>query len=481
MTNETKQYFDVVIIGAGLSGIGAAYHIQKKCPRKTYTILEGRSDIGGTWDLFRYPGIRSDSDMYTLGFSFNPWEDAKAIADGPAILQYIKDTAQKFGIAPHIRFNHRVIAANWSDAEKMWTLHIEPQNRVICCRFLVSCTGYYNYEHGYEPTFAGSESFAGTIIHPQKWDDKLQYADKKVVIIGSGATAVTLVPEMAKKAAHVVMLQRSPTYIVNLPSKDKIANLFRQRLPSKVAYQLARWKNILLSMLFYQIARRAPNVFKRMVRKGIQKELGTDYDLRHFDPQYQPWDQRLCLVPDSDLFKALRQNKAEIVTDTIERFTPKGILLKSGRELEADIIVTATGLQLQMLGGIDMRVNNETRPARDIYCYRGTMFSDIPNFAIAIGYTNASWTLKCDLNCHYITRILNYMDKKGYQVCTPRFDSQRFKPEPLLNFNAGYVLRSIDEMPRQGSAAPWKMHQNYLRDSLSLRYGTVDDAYLQYQ
>lgn len=482
--NETVVY-DVVIIGAGLSGIGAAYHIQSKCPGKSFVLLESRSSIGGTWDLFKYPGIRSDSDMYTLGFSFYPWKDARAIADGPSILNYIKETALVFGIDKKIRYNHKVINAAWTDEEKVWTLtiaaHEQTPQQIIKCKFLFACSGYYNYQQGYSPAFANSSAFKGTIIHPQLWDTTLNYKNKKVVVIGSGATAVTLVPELAKEAAHVTMLQRSPTYIMNLPGEDVVANFFKKILPQQAAHTLIRWKNIGISMLFYNISRKWPNFVRNLIKKGARKQLGPDYDLKHFDPKYNPWDQRLCIVPDNDLFKALKGGKAEIVTDTIKEFTPNGILLESGKELEADIIITATGLSVQLLGGMSMTVNGESFEPNKVYAYRGVMFSDIPNFATAIGYTNASWTLKCDLSCHYVTRVLNYMDEHGYKVCTPRFDSTQFTPERLLDFDAGYIKRAEDKLPRAGSRPPWKVYQNYFRDSYSLKHSAVNDKYLEYR
>ncbi len=483
---ETKiPFYDVVIVGAGISGIGAAYHIQHKCPGKSITVLEARSNIGGTWDLFKYPGIRSDSDMYTLGFSFNPWKNPKAIADGPSILEYIKDTAKKFGIDKMIQFNHSVKNASWSDEDAIWTVTIAPnekvQHQTIQCRFLMMCSGYYDYAGGYEPKFPNSEAFKGIIVHPQKWDTSINYENKKVVIIGSGATAVTLVPEMAKKAEQVVMLQRSPTYIVNLPSQDVIADALRKRLPEQMAHDLVRWKNVLLSLGFYNASRRWPKFMKGFIQKGIQKELGDAYEKKHFDPSYNPWDQRLCLVPDSDLFKSIKEGKAEIVTDSIEKFTEKGILLKSGRELEADIVVTATGLVIQLLGGMTLNVNGRALQPGDIHCYRGVLLSDIPNMAIAIGYTNASWTLKCDLNCHYVTRLLNFMDQHHYKVVTPRFDAANFDTEPLLDFSSGYIQRAEGKLPKQGSKAPWKVRQNYIRDRFDLKYGKVNDRYLEYR
>ncbi len=485
MHKNDIPFYDVVIVGAGLSGIGAAYHIQSKCAGKTYTVLEARSTMGGTWDLFKYPGIRSDSDMYTLGFSFNPWVNAKAIADGPAILQYIKDTAAKFGIDKKIQYNHKVVDASWSDADKRWTITLADNGHVaaskIQCGFLFTCSGYYDYAGGYEPKFPGSENFKGIIVHPQKWDTSLNYENKKVVVIGSGATAVTLVPEMAKRAQKVTMLQRSPTYVANLPSEDVVANFFKKVFPAKLAYSLARWKNILIALGFYNASRAWPHAIKKFILKGVKKEMGDGYDMKHFDPKYNPWDQRLCVVPDADLFKAIKNGSAEVVTDTIEKFTATGILLSSGKELEADIIVTATGLKVQLLGGMTMHVNGQTAEPKDIHCYRGVMFSDIPNFAVAIGYTNSSWTLKCDLNCDYVTKILNYMDKHHYAVCTPRFDKSKFTSEPLLDFDAGYIKRAKDVLPMQGSKAPWKVYQNYLKDSLILKYGKLIDEYLEFK
>lgn len=477
--------YDVIVVGAGLSGIGAAYHLQQECPNKTFTLLEGRAAIGGTWDLFKYPGIRSDSDMYTLGFPFNPWKNPKAIADGPSILQYIKDTAAKFGIDKKIQFNHKVTDASWSDAEKMWTLKIASHEKVLHqllkCKFLTMCSGYYDYDKGHTPEFSGIENFSGKVIHPQKWTADIDYENKKVVIIGSGATAITLVPEMAKKAAKVTMLQRSPTYVVTMPSVDKIAEFFKKILPDKTAYKLVRWKNILLTITFYNASRKFPNAIRKLIQKGVKKELGHDYDIKHFDPKYNPWDQRLCIVPDSDLFQSIKKGKAEIVTDSIEKFTPTGILLKSGKELAADLIVTATGLKVQLLGGMAVHINGELGDTAKTHAYRGVMFSDVPNFAFTVGYTNASWTLKCDLSCQFVTKVLNYMDAHNYEVCVPRFDSNAFDSQPLLDFNAGYVLRALDVLPKQGSKHPWKVYQNYVRDVMALKWSGVNDKYLEYK
>jgi monooxygenase len=488
MANQTAAsipYYDVIIVGAGLSGIGAAYHLQDKCPNKTFTVLEGRAAMGGTWDLFKYPGIRSDSDMYTLGFPFNPWKNPKAIADGPAILQYIKDTAAKFGIDKKIQFNHKVVDASWSDAEKMWTLKIAPhegvQHETLKCRFLTMCSGYYDYGKGYTPEFPGIENYKGQVVHPQKWTSDIDYENKQVVIIGSGATAVTLVPEIAKKAAKVTMLQRSPTYIMSLPSVDNTAEVLKKILPEKTAHNLIRWKNVFLSIFLYNASRKYPKAIKNFILKGVKKQLGNDYDLKHFDPKYAPWDQRLCLVPDGDLFLSIKKGKAEMVTDTINTFTEKGILLNSGKELAADLIVTATGLKVQLLGGMTIHINGELGDTAKTHAYRGVMFSDVPNFAFTVGYTNASWTLKCDLSCQFVTKVLNYMDAHNYEVCVPRFDNNAFETEPLLDFNAGYVLRALDVLPKQGSKHPWKVYQNYVKDVMALKWSGVDDKYLEYK
>lgn len=482
--SDKIPFYDVVIVGAGLSGISAAYHLQDKCPKKTFVVLESRDAIGGTWDLFKYPGIRSDSDMYTLGFPFSPWQNPKAIADGPSILQYIKDTAAKFGIDKKILFNHKTIDANWSNEEKMWTLTLAPHAQVantqIKCRFLMMCSGYYNYENGYTPEFAGFNDFKGRIVHPQKWTSDIDYTNKKVVVVGSGATAVTLVPEMSKLAEKVTMLQRTPTYIMTLPSVDVIAEFLKKILPAKAAYHVIRWKNILMAIAFFNVSRKWPNAVRKFIQKEAKKHIGGKFDVANFNPPYNPWDQRLCLVPDADLFESIKSGKAEIVTDQIERFTPNGILLKSGKELEADLIVTATGLQVQLLGGMKVRINGVEGDSGSAHAYRGVMLSDVPNFAFTVGYTNASWTLKCDLSCRFVTKVINQMDKTGSTVCTPRFDTNRFKTEPLLDFNSGYVLRALDKLPKQGSAHPWKVYQNYVRDLISLEWENVHDEFLQY-
>lgn len=475
------EHLDVLIVGAGLSGIGAGYHLQTHCAGKRYAILEARDAIGGTWDLFRYPGIRSDSDMYTLGYAFRPWKEAKSIADGPAILNYVRETAREFGIDRHIRFNQRVKRARWSSDAAHWTIEIEHTDSGeisrLSCNFLFMCSGYYRYEQGFTPQFAGTDQFRGTLIHPQKWPEDLDYAGKRVIVIGSGATAVTLVPALAQQAAHVTMLQRSPSYIMSLPDQDSIANALRRVLPNHLAYRLTRWKNVGMSMLFYQLSRRRPEFVKKLLRNQLRKELGPDFDIdRHFSPRYNPWDQRLCLIPNGDLFRCLRRGDASMVTDRIETFTPKGIRLESCQELEADIIVTATGLDLVALGGMALEVDGETLDLGKTLSYKGMMLSGVPNLAFAVGYTNASWTLKADLTSEYVCRLLNYMDRHQYRQCMPCNKDPLVQEAPLIDLSSSYVLRSVDRFPKQGSRAPWRLYQNYVLDLLSLRFGRVDDS-----
>jgi cation diffusion facilitator CzcD-associated flavoprotein CzcO len=482
------EHYDVLIVGAGLSGIGAGYHLQQKCRGKSFVILEGRDTIGGTWDLFRYPGIRSDSDMFTLGYSFKPWIEAKAIADGPRILNYVRETAAENGIDRKIRFHHRVKRASWSTPEARWTVEAERgtgEGAVelvrFTCNFLFMCSGYYKYEEGYTPEFAGSKDFAGRIVHPQKWTDDIDYAGKRVVVIGSGATAVTLVPEMSKKAAHVTMLQRSPTYVVARPAEDPVANKLRARLPTKLAYLLIRWRNVLWGMFFFQLSRRKPAKVKELILGGVKMALGPDYDIAtHFTPRYNPWDQRLCLVPDGDLFKAIRDNRASVVTNEIDTFTPKGIRLMDGGELPADIIVTATGLVLQVMGGMEVSVDGRVVDFSKTLNYKGMMYSDVPNMAAALGYTNASWTLKCDLTCEYVCRLINYMERRGYKQCVAHNVDPGVTELPSLDFSSGYVQRSIAKLPKQGSKRPWRLYQNYALDIVTLRYGKIDDGVMRY-
>jgi cation diffusion facilitator CzcD-associated flavoprotein CzcO len=479
---SATEHFDVLIVGAGLSGIAAGYHLQAKCPGKSYVILEARDAIGGTWDLFRYPGIRSDSDMYTLGYNFKPWREAKAIADGPSILNYVRETAQENGIDRNIRFHHRVMRAEWSSHDAHWTIEAERGAETVhfSCGFLFMCSGYYDYAGGYTPEFAGTENFAGEVVHPQHWPEDLDYAGKRVVVIGSGATAVTLVPAMAEKAAHVTMLQRSPTYVVSRPSEDSIANRLRQKLPAMLAYQLARWKNVLLGMYFFRLSRRKPEQMKARLLGLLRKQLGPDYDIAtHFTPRYNPWDQRLCLVPDGDLFREINAGRVSIVTDQIERFTPGGLRLQSGRELAADIVVTATGLRMKLFSGLQVVVDGARIELAKTMSYKGMMFSGVPNFAAAFGYTNASWTLKCDLTCEYVCRLLRYMERHGYRRCMPQRDAS-VAEAPWLDFTSGYVQRALDQLPRQGAKKPWKLYQNYARDLMSLRFGTVNDGTMQF-
>lgn len=482
MENHSQQ-FDVVIVGAGLSGIGAAYYLKTHCPWLSYTILEGRSAIGGTWDLFKYPGIRSDSDMYTFGFSFHPWKNPKSIADGPSILEYINETADTYDLRKNIQFETRAASASWSTHEKKWTLTVNKTGvglqETITCNFLFMCSGYYNYSHGYLPDFPGANRFKGKLIHPQKWDSSIDYAGKNILIIGSGATAVTLVPEMAKKAATVTMLQRTATYVMNLPREDKIANSLKKILPASVAHGIARWKNILVGLAFYKACRRWPQKLKAFLKKQVQKELGEKYKEQDFDPAYNPWDQRLCFVPDNDLFNALKEN-ARIVTGTIKTFTETGVELNSGEQIEADLIVTATGLSLQLFGGMQVLIDGMPADFGKSHAYKGVMLSGIPNFAIAVGYTNASWTLKAELNCNFVTRLLNHMKKGGHEVCTPRYDPSLGPSEPLMDFNSGYIKRAESVLPKQGPKAPWKVYQNYIKDIFSLRYPNMKDPFLHY-
>ncbi|HTA15983.1 MAG TPA: NAD(P)/FAD-dependent oxidoreductase [Solirubrobacteraceae bacterium] len=479
------EHVDVLIVGAGLSGIGAGCHLQANCPGKTYAVLEARDRIGGTWDLFRYPGIRSDSDMYTLGYSFRPWKEAKSIADGSSILNYVRETAADHGVEQKIRFNHRVVRAEWSTADARWTVEAvrsDTEETVrLSCNFLFMCSGYYRYEEGYTPAFPGIEDFAGRVVHPQHWSEDIEYADKRVVVIGSGATAVTLVPSMAQRAAHVTMLQRSPSYIVALPAEDPIAKRLRRFLPAKAAYPILRWKNVLLTMLSFQLSRRRPKLMKGLVRRGLERQLPVGYDIdTHFKPSYDPWDQRLCLVPNGDLFESLSAGRASVVTDHIDTFTEKGIRLVSGAELEADLVVTATGLNLLALGGMQIAVDGREIVLGETMSYKGMMLSGVPNMAFAVGYTNASWTLKCDLTCEYVCRLLNHMEERGYRQCTAHNRDPGVSERPFIDFSSGYVLRSIDQFPKQGSKAPWRLYQNYPLDILNLRFGSIEDGAMEF-
>jgi monooxygenase len=483
--DHSLEYVDVLIVGAGLSGIGAGYHLQAECPEKSYAILEARSSSGGTWDLFRYPGIRSDSDMYTLGYSFRPWENPKAIADGESILSYVRDTAARYGIEDKIRYNHRVVGVAWSSEAARWTVEVKRTDTGETIRlsagFIFACSGYYRYDHGFTPEFEGIERFQGRIVHPQHWSEDVDYAGKRVIVIGSGATAVTLVPALAEKAAHVTMLQRSPSYVVSLPAEDTLALGLRRVLPAKLAYRLVRWKNVLLMMLSFQLSRRRPKLMKAMIRKGLEGQLPPGYDIdTHFNPRYNPWDQRLCLVPDGDLFEAIGQGRATIVTDQVETFTEHGLRLASGAELPADLIVTATGLELLPLGGIELSVDERPVAIPQTLGYRGMMLSGVPNLAVAFGYTNASWTLKCDLTCEFVCRLLRHMTSHGYASCMAENRDPSVIAEPFIDFNSGYVLRAVEKFPKQGSKRPWRLYQNYALDILALRFSRLEDGVLRF-
>jgi monooxygenase len=479
------EHIDVLIIGAGLSGIGAACHLREKCPARDFAVLEARDCIGGTWDLFRYPGVRSDSDMFTLGYSFRPWTGAKAIADAASILQYVRETAREYGVDRQIRFQHRVRRASWSSQEMRWTLEVERgplRDPVgISCNFLLVCSGYYDYAQGYAPNFPGSARFKGRIVHPQNWTDDIDYANARVVVIGSGATAVTLVPELAKSAAHVTLLQRSPSYVVAWPDEDRVANVLRRTLPAKAACGIARWKNLLTNMYFYGLCKRKPEHAKAMLLEGVRLALGPDYDVStHFTPRYNPWDQRLCLAPNGDLFQSIKAGRTTVVTDEIATFAENGVQLRSGRELAADIVVTATGLNLQVLGGAELTVDGRAADPATTLSYKGALYSDIPNLASVFGYTNASWTLKADLICGFVCRLLNHMQKRGYDQCMPRNTDPTVQRLPPVDFSSGYFQRAMDKLPRQGQRRPWRIYQNYLLDLLALRFASVEDGVLEF-
>ncbi|MGW1993008.1 flavin-containing monooxygenase [Embleya sp. NPDC001921] len=532
------EHVDVLIVGAGLSGIGAACHLRERSPGKSVLILEGRDAIGGTWDLFRYPGIRSDSDMHTLGYSFRPWTAAESIADGAAIRDYIRDTAREHRVDELVRFGHRVLDAEWSGETARWTIRAErtpaggetgakdrehapdgtaarnasgnaggnttrepggttgreedgtagrepggtaTESVELTCSFLFVCTGYYRYDQGYTPDFPGLEDFAGRVVHPQAWPEDLDCADKRVVVIGSGATAVTLVPSLARTAAHVTMLQRSPGYVMALPSRDVLGARLRRVLPDRFAYPLIRAKNVGMAMLAFQVSRRAPALMKSVLRKDAIRRLPEGYDVdTHFAPRYDPWDQRVCFVPDGDLFTALRGERASVVTDTIAGFTETGLRLTSGSELAADVVVTATGLNLLAIGGMTLRVDGTPVELSETVAYKGMMLSGVPNFALALGYTNASWTLKCDLVSQYVCRLLNHMDTHGYRVCLPQAPAADAPLEPLIDLKSGYVLRAAARLPKQGPTTPWRLHQNYPRDVLMLKHGSLRDRGMRF-
>ncbi|MBR9808658.1 MAG: NAD(P)/FAD-dependent oxidoreductase [Alphaproteobacteria bacterium] len=475
---------DVLIIGAGLSGIGAAVHLGKQCPGKTYQIFEQRDAIGGTWDLFRYPGIRSDSDMHTLGYNFKPWTAAKAIADGPSIRSYVEETADEYGITPYIKFGTKIVKADWSTEDQAW--HVTHEDKagtraVTTCRFLFMCGGYYNYDQGYRPDFPGEDNFKGQFVHPQHWPEDLDYSGKRVVIIGSGATAMTLLPAMTDKAGHVTMLQRSPTYVVSRPAVDKLANFLRKIMPDSWAYSLIRWRNVALQQFFFKKTRSNPQQARERLIGMVKEELGPDYPVEtHFNPAYNPWEQRLCLVPDSDLFNALKSGKASIETDHIETFTEHGIQLKSGKTLDADIVVTATGLNLVFMNGVDVSLDGAKVNPGQLLNYKGVMLSNVPNLAVTFGYTNASWTLKADLTSEYVCRLLNTMDEKGATSAMPYLSAYPNETEPFVDFSSGYFQRVMDQFPRQHTEAPWKLHQSYFTDRKNLRQLPIEDGVMKF-
>ena len=475
---------DVLIVGAGLSGIGAAVHLQRRCPSKSYAILEARDAVGGTWDLFRFPGVRSDSDMYTLGYSFRPWTNDNAIAQGSSIRRYIADTAREAGIEQHIRFGHRVTRASWSSESAQWTIEARRgggQDPVrLRCRFLYVCSGYYSYESAYRPEFLNESAYRGIVVHPQFWPERLDYAGKRVIVVGSGATAVTLIPEMAKSAAHVIMLQRSPSYVFNLPEVDAIANRLRRWLPGRLAYPLVRMKNVVVGAAFFQLARRRPGLAKKRLVGMVRKRLPPGFDVaRHFTPRYNPWDQRVCVVTDGDLFKAIGDGTVSVVTERIDAFTADGIRLETGVELQADIVVLATGLKLNLLGDIDLTVDGDRVGIADSMSYKGAMLSGVPNLAYTFGYTNASWTLKAELTAHYVCRLIRHMEAHGYRIAVPRRDP-RVGTRSFLDFTSGYVIRALDWLPKQGARRPWKVYQNYFLDALTLRLGRIEDGVLEF-
>ncbi len=476
---------DVLIVGAGLSGIGGACQLRRNCPERSFTIFESRAASGGTWDLFRYPGIRSDSDMYTFSYGFKPWGDSSAIADGSKILKYIRETAAEYDVERYIQYHRKVVSARWSSSEKRWTVTAEcgstGQMVTVSCQFIFSCSGYYDYEQGYTPEFSGINDFAGTVVHPQHWPEDLDYQNKRVVVVGSGATAVTLVPTMAKDTASMVMLQRSPTYIADVPLEDPTALRLQKWLPVAWASRLTRWKKVLFQIYVYRLSRKHPKKLRHFLLTEVRKQLGPDYDVAtHFTPKYNPWDQRLCAAPNGDMFKAIREQRAEVVTEHIDKFNKTGIQLKSGRQLDADIIVVATGLNLKFAGGVDYSIDETKLEFTDRFIYRGMMFSDLPNMAFTVGYTNSSWTLKADLTASYVCRLLNKMATGGYSTVTPRLIGT-VEEEPLLDFDAGYVLRAREQFPKQGNRLPWKNYQNYIKDFITLRLGGLKDKELEFR
>ena len=478
------DHFDVLIVGAGVAGIGVAYHLQQRLPAYSYTILESRGSSGGTWDLFRYPGIRSDIDMYSFGYRFKPWLDDKAIADGATILSYVRETAAENGIDHHIRYHHRVERVDWRSDESRWDIAVHRtdtgETSHISAGFVWVCTGYYSYEHGYTPDFPGVERFRGPVVHPQHWPEDLDCTDKRVVIIGSGATAVTLAPALAEQGAHVSVLQRSPSYVISMPVRDPLVHRLRGRLPDEVVHRVARMKSIGFQTALFQVAQRYPGLVKRRIKAMQRRWLPAGYDVdTHFTPRYDPWDQRLCLAANGDFFRAIRRGQIEMVTDRIATFTESGISLESGRHLDADIVITATGLNLVVFGGARIAIDGKDVELPSRMGYKAMMLSDVPNLAFVVGYTNAAWTLKVDLVGDHICRLLAYMDARGYRTVVPVRDPT-VAETPFLDFTPNYVLRSIDSLPKQGSRAPWRLRMNYLYDLVQLRYGRVADPALRF-
>ena len=482
---ETAQLLDVLIVGAGISGIGCAYHIQKKCPDLSYSIIEARGDLGGTWDLFKYPGIRSDSDLFTFGYEFKPWKEKKAIADGRSIKAYVEETAAENGIKEHIRFLTRVVDIDWQSDKHYWRVTLKSeesgQHEHIAARWIFNASGYYRYDKGYAPHFKGQSQFNGQIVHPQHWPEDLEYENKRVVVIGSGATAVTLVPALAKSASHVTMLQRTPSYVLPVPVDDPIAKHLRAWFSEDTAFKAARWFNIAKQRWVYAFSQRFPHRARKIIRSLNAKMLPEGYPVDiHFNPPYNPWEQRLCAVPGGDLFESISKGKASVATDTIDTFTETGIKLDSGQHIEADIIVTATGLNLLPLGGIVPKIDGEAVSLPECVTYKGMLLSGVPNFAIAVGYTASSWTLKIGLLCEHFTRLLNHMEEHGFTQCTPIADPN-METQPLLNFGAGYIQRSLEQLPRQGMQFPWSMSFNYAQDVKIFRKGRVDDPALKFE
>jgi cation diffusion facilitator CzcD-associated flavoprotein CzcO len=474
---------DVIVVGAGISGIAAGYNLKKSCQNKSFAILEARENIGGTWDLFKYPGIRSDSDMHTLGFRFKPWIHDKSIADGPSILEYLNETIDEYKLRNNILLNHKIKSANWNSDQSKWELVVEENNHTknMTCNFLFLCGGYYSYTKPHMPSFKNEENFDGDIVHPQFWNEEIDYANKKIAVIGSGATAITIVPAIAEIAEHVTMIQRSPTYVVSGPSEDKINKFLRKILPTKITYFLIRWKNILWQSFTFSMARKYPERTKNKILELIREELGPDFDIeKHFTPTYKPWDQRICLVPDSDLFNSIKNKKASIVTETIKEFQSEGIMLDSGQKIEADIIITATGIELNSFNDINVTIDDEKVHPNERLTYKGMMLSGVPNFAVSFGYVNASWTLRADLTCEYVCRLINLMDKKGVLCCAPINDESAHGDDKLIDFTSGYFKRGLHMMPKQGNKAPWKNYQNYLRDIFAVRLFSIKDSNLNF-